>query len=527
MTPSRRPFGGSPSTLTRAAVLGISLATLCAPVASHWGRELGALRNWQYVLAPLFLGAIARTRSSDGAPHVSVGVRNFFFGSLAWWMLAGEALNFAAMQVSGFDFSVFDWMLENTLRGRFMWSPIYGLNHFGVHQMWPMVALVPIHALLRFPFGLCLVNVALLMSAAVVLWHLARRLVDDDLCAALAVLAFATNPWVGRLLSQGFRGESFFPLSIFLFVTAWVQRRPLFVGVATLFLCSVKEDAPFYVLGFAVAAAFRRGRSRAGAVGLALLASATLALDLLVIRPAALESSGANQPGYVAVWGGYGASLSAIAFSVLRSPARALKDVLTSGWPRLLGPSLLLPLLSPECVGAMLPGFVMLGLAGFPLMRAFVGYHPVPLVCAALCGMLVVGRTYASHPWMPALVRGALLLFPLVGGGYFRITWPQAEQLHGLTEVRAALDHRTAPICVQPILFPQLGYPADLRPLDGACQQLLGSVSVVNTELDPWPQSRDELERELSVARREGRSSEFIGGFALIRGATASGPGLR
>ncbi len=523
MTARRRPVEEGPSALTRIAVVSVSLLALVVPLASRLGPELGALRNWQYVLAPLFLAAIVRARAFGSAPRISTAMRNLLFSALGVWMLAGEALNFLAMQVNGVDYSIFDWMLESTLRGRFMWSPIYGVNHFGVHQMWPLLALVPVHAVLRFPFALCLVNVALLISAAVVLWHLARRLANDDLTAALAVLAFATNPWVGRLLSQGFREESFFPLSIFLFVTAWMQRRPLFVAVTTLLLCSVKEDAPFYVLGFAAAAAFRRGRSRAGAAGVALIAAVTLVLDLWVVRPAALKATGGGDPTF-SIWASYGTSLGAIFGAILSSPGRVLRDVLTSGWPRLLGPALLLPLLSPECVGAMLPGFVMLGLAGFPPMRAFVGYHPVPLVCAALCGMLVVGRSYASRRWMPTLLRTALLLFPLVGGGYFRIHWPSREGLAGLSEVRAALSHAPVPICAQTILFPQLGYPADLRPLEPPCEALAGSISVLNTRLDPWPYSREELEQLLTVARREGRASEFLGGFALIRAPTASGP---
>ena len=523
MSARRRPSEGSASALTRFALVGVSLAALLVPVASLLGPELGALRNWQYALAPLFLAAIVRAGLTGEAPGVPTALRNFLFFALAVWMLAGEALNFWAMLVNGVDYSIFDWMLESTLRGRFMWSPIYGVNHFGVHQMWPLVALVPVHAVLRFPFGLCLVNVALLVSAAVVLWHLARRLAGDDLTAVLAVLAFGTNPWVGRLLTNGFRDESFFPIAVFLFVSAWLEKRPLLVAGATLLVCSIKEDAPFYVLGFALAAAFRRGHSRAGAAGVALIAAATLALDLWVVRPAALKATGGGEPGYLSLWGGYGSSLGAILLSVLTSPGRALRDVITSGWPRLLGPSLLLPLLSPECVGAMLPGFVMLGLSGFPPMRAFVGYHPVPLVCVALCGMLVAGRAYKAHRGMTTLVRVALLLFPLVGGGYFRVVWPSAEQREGLSQLRAALGRSTAPLCAQTILYPQLGYPADLRPLETACQELPGSISVLNTRLDPWPHTRGELEQLLSVARREGRSSEFIGGFALIRPPSPAG----
>jgi hypothetical protein len=168
-------------------------------------------------------------------------------------------------------------------------------------------------------------------------------------------------------------------------------------------------------------------------------------------------------------------------------------------------------------VGAMLPGFVMLGLAEYPPMRAFVGYHPLPLVCVALCAILAVGAAHRSRPWVSTWVRLALLLFPLVGGSYFRTTWPTSEHLDGLSQMRKALGDPSWPICAQTILFPQLGYPRDLRPLDAECQSQPGHLDVVNPRLDPWPDTRQTLELQLAAARQEGRSSEFIGGFAIIR----------
>jgi uncharacterized membrane protein len=510
------------SAVTRIWALAFAAAAALIPVLAFFGREEGALRNAQYPLSVLALTAIYLMHGSGQASTViSPFLRNLLVGALAWWMLAGETLNFLAMEINGVDYSIFDWMLESTLRGRFMWSPIYGVNHFGVHQTWPMLLLVPIHAVLRFPFALCLVNVVLLTAAAVVLWQLAQRLLDDSLTAGLAVVAFLTNPWIGKLLSEGFRAESFYPIAIFLFVVTWVRGQPAFIAAAALFLCSVKEDAPFYLLGFAAAAALRPGRSRAGALGCALVASAMLSMDLLLVRPAALRSVGAVQPGYVANWSGYGTSLSGIVVSIITSPLRVLKEVVTSGWWRLLGPSLLLPLLSPECVGAMLPGIVMLGISGYPPMRAFVGYHTVPLLCAALCGLLAVGRAYRSRAWVTTGVRVALLLVPLFGGGYFRITRPARAALDGLAETRAALGSTQGPVCAQAILLPQLGYPTDLRALDADCAKLPGSLTVVNPLLDPWPFSREALETQIFAARRDGRSAEFKSGFAVLgRGPT-------
>jgi hypothetical protein len=509
----------SPSRTTRAAVLAFTLVACAVPALAVFSRELAALRNWQYGLAALLFLAIVCARLSPPAPaRVPDALRNVFLAALVLWMLAGESLNFLAMQVKGVDYSIFDWMLENTLRGRFMWSPIYELDHFGVHQNWPLIALVPLHALLRFPFALCLVNVGLLSLAAALLWRLAHQFLDDDLTAALAVIAFLTNPWTAQLLANGFRAESFFPLFIFLFVFAWKRGEARFLCVAALLLCSVKEDAPVYCLGFAIAAGFRRGRPRAGAMAVGLLASAVLVVDLLLGRSLALKSTGTPEPIYLGLWAQYGTGLCAIALAILTSPLQSLKTVLTSGWMRLYAPALFLPLASWECLGAMAPGVVMLGLAASPPVRDFTGYHPVPLACAAICGVLAVGQAHRAWPWGPTAARTALLLFPLFGVGYFRIGWPVAEERRGLSDVRAALSSVTQPLCAQAILFPQLGYPKDLRPLfAGQCERLRGSLSVVNAQLDPWPFTQEELEGRIAAARRDGRAREFRGGFLILR----------
>jgi len=508
-----------PSRASRVALLAFALCACAVPALAVFGREVGALRNWQYGLAVLLFGAIVFAQLSPSAPaRVPAWLRNVFLAALVVWMLAGETLNFLAMQVKGVDYSIFDWMLENTLRGRFMWSPIYGLNHFGVHQHWPLLTLLPLHALLRFPFALCLVNVALLALAAALLWHLAHQFLDDDLTAALAVIAFLTNPWTAQLLSNGFRAESFFPLFIFLFVLAWKRGQALFILVAALLLCSVKEDAPLYCLGFAIAVAFWRGGRRRDALAVGLVAAAVFSVDLLLGRALTRTSTGTAEPFYLGLWAQYGASLGAIALAVLAAPLQSLKTVLTSGWLRLYAPALFLPLLSPECLGAMAPGVVMLGLAASPPIRDFTGYHPAPLACAAICGVLAVGSAHRAWPWASSIARTALLLFPLFGVGYFRIGWPVRAQRQGLAEVRAVVAKRPEPLCAQAILFPQLGYPKDLRPLfDGQCETLSGSLSILNPQLDPWPFTKEELELRVATAEREGRTQEFTGGFFLLR----------
>jgi Predicted membrane protein (DUF2079) len=489
--------------------VGVGGGALIAPWLRSLSPEAAALRNWQIAVLAVALPAalLAGDRPPLDRALAPLVRARVLLPVLAAWMLVSEVLNFRAFRVNGIDFSLFDWMLEETLRGRFMYSPVYRVNHLGVHQTWWMLALVPLHALWRSPGLLLVANVAALAAAAGFVWRLAARV--DPALAPLAAIAHATSPWTGRLLRDGFRPESLFPLCIFALADALAARRFRAVVAWGVALCLVKEDAPLHVLAFAGAAALLGAVPRPAGVGLLAAALAIFVLDTEVVRPAQL---GPVLPGYTGFWAGYGSSVGEIAGTVLRHPLRAAADVLTARWWTVLLPALFLPLREPLAVAAMAPGLLMLGLASNPAMRRWEGYYPVAVACIALAGILCFAARYRGRPsaWLASVL--ALVLFPLFGNGYLRVHWVDPAARQGLAEVQDALGELRSPLCVQTAILPHLPYLDLVEPLDPTCRAKEGALLLVNPALPPYPDDAASLE---ALASRPG-TRWFSGGFALV-----------
>ncbi len=296
-----------------------------------------------------------------------------------------------------------------------------------------------------------------------------------------------------------------------------VRERPVVWLPALVAFLSIKEDAALYVAAFALAALlFERLRWRAAAAILA-LSIALLVLNVGWIQPLFLAGYGEVQPDYLKFWGHYGSSISRIALAMLTSPVRVVADVATSGWYRMFAPALFLPLGSRLALAAMLPALFLLGTTSYPAMRDYKNYYPVPLVPFLLFGLLEVYQRLARWPWgarwRDAALVTALLLWPLVGGGYIKFARPNVELLRELRVVEEKLARAPA-LCVQTILFPHLPYALKPRPLDRGCTERQGAVSVINPRLDPFPYARAQLERMISQARADGRL-EWSGSYAL------------
>jgi hypothetical protein len=75
----------------------------------------------------------------------------------------------------------------------------------------------------------------------------------------------------------------------------------------------------------------------------------------------------------------------------------------------------------------------------------------------------------------------------------------------------------TRPICVQPVLFPHLPYAWNLQPLSQSCIQQPGAVSLINSQLDPFPYNQAQLQQMLAHAAANGRAQQFEAGFAILR----------
>lgn len=436
-------------------------------------------------------------------------------GALAW-LEAASVSHYLAFSINGVDFSVFDWMLENTLEGRVGQSTLYAGNHLGVHSSFLLLALVPLHALVRTPWLLIILGPLVLWAGVFPLLRLARALtppVPGVLTVAL-VLAWLTNAWVGRLVNLGFRIETLVPPLSLVFLAGWVEKRRALWALAALGLLLTKEDTALTLAAFALAAlAVERPRWRQAAA-LLLACVAWLGVYTLVLQPRLLG----QRPEYGGFWSAFGATPGEALVGMLSHPLAVLRRVATSGLWSFFAPVLFLPWRSPRAGAAMLPATLLLGTATYEYMHDFGGYYASPLVAFALFGLLELrARWSGGARWRGALVLAVLVAFPCFVGGYATVMAVDASRLRGVASARAVVAS-SARLCAQTIIVPHLGYPRGLAPLfDGSCADVPGTTTLVHPALDPWPLGEGELRALIDGWRRTRDVTELEGGFLLVR----------
>ncbi|MGA9523983.1 MAG: DUF2079 domain-containing protein [Myxococcaceae bacterium] len=508
---------------TRRIVIAYLLATgafmLLSVPLSYAHPELGAFRNWQTALSPLLLVALLWRGDLAALGRVDVPRRLVlaFGASTLAWCIGLQLSRYGSFAINGVDFSIFDWMLYNTNHRQFMYSPIYAVNHFGVHPSYVLLPLVPLHRLFETPLMLVMVTALSVWAAVIPLWKLTQRLLGNGAWPVLVSLAYLTCPWVAVLLDGGFRPEVLYPVFGLTFALGWVERRArLWIPAVVLFL-AIKEDAAFYVTAVAAGVlVFERSRWRAG-LGLLVGSLSLLALNIGVVQPLALEGSTMRQPGYLHFWGHLGGSLPEILGSMVRAPHRIALDVLQSGWWRMLLPLLLLPFASRLPLMGMLPTLFLLGSASYGMMRNFKTYYPVTLVPFVLWGLLEawrnVERLKLRGRVRDAVFVVAVLTFPLVGGGYAKSAPPDFALLAQTRALGERLSSHQGAVCTQTALFPHLPYSLDLQPLfEEGCLDRPGAVAVVNLSLNPYPLGTERLE----AFARSARAEAFGDGFLLL-----------
>lgn len=436
--------------------------------------------------------------------------------SFVWLQLVALTW-FFGFRVNGVDFSIFDWMLESTHHGRLGYSPIYDVNHFGVHSSFILLLWVPLHELVESPLWL-------VMSAPLVVWmgiFPLRRLVrlacggPHGAIELAAVLLWVGNGWMARALHGGFRPELLLPLLTLWFLVGWIERNDEIVGLSLVSLLLTKEDSVLFVLGFVVIATLvERWRWRQ-ALLIAVVSVGWLALYVGLLQP---RLTGHTQAGYWAFWSDFGTTPRAVAMGMLTHPWSVVVKVATSRWWEFFLPLLLLPFRSLRAAGGLAPTVVLLGAANYPMMRELGGYYALPLLAFSVFGVLdvwAVWRSSRAAKWGEAVVLVAFGLFAVVGG-YPRAV-PVSLAVH--RQLQHAFDEaKTAPVvCVQTSLFPHLGYSRKLMPLsDIDCIRRPGAVALVHPGMDVLP-----YEPQLFLEAVKGWQSEFPwreleGGFVLI-----------
>ncbi len=506
-----------------AYAIGMAVLFVAVVPLSFVGPKVGDLNRWHVALNTLFFGALLFLAANGSwLPEARVprgaliGLGLASLGALMTYQL----FHFYSFNASGTDFTQCDRMLFNTNHGRFMYSPIYEVNYFGIHPSYIVLPLVPLHRLFESPVFLVVVTGLVLWAPIIPLWFLAKKS-WNEWGALLALIAYLTNRWVLVVIDGGFRPEVFYPLLGFSFLSGWISKNwriwlPSLVG-----FLSVKEDAALMCLAFTVGVfLFERTQWRAATV-VGVISILVLALDVDIVQPIILRNYPKANAPYGSYWGYYGNSFGGVVAGMLRHPGRVIADVVTSNWYRMFGPALFLPLLSRRALSSMLPMLVILGSSAQQMMRNYVWYYPLPLVAFLFWGILDARRELSLFCSRPVVRDGlfafALLLFPLIGGR-LRFAVPDWSKQRAIRLAMESLAQSKPVLCVQEALAPQVPYRFELSLLSPKCASQPKAIAFINTELDPFPFNLKDLRAMVDRARVLGQAQSFGAGFYLLRG---------
>lgn len=495
----------------RVLLWGGSLVFILPLFFSSVHSELAHMRHWQVAWTLLGLPFLIRVlrsheslviRSKDLMIPIMCSLIFFFYVALSRYFSIG---------VNAIDFSIFDTMLLHTSFKNWMYSPVIGASHFGVHQSWTLSLLAPLHSVIRSPWLLFCFGNVILWSAVIPLWALLKKRGFSDVYTVLFCWAYLTNTFVGTVVNSGLRIESFYPVCLFSFLYFWFSKRVFLSALSLLLFLGVKEDAVFYAIPFFLYYSFFQGR-RVEAVFCMLISSLFLFLNLKIVQPYFLDTT---NPAFLKFWAHYGSSKKEILWGILSSPLKVLKDILTSGWWKVYAFLFFLPFLSVPFTLAALPGIFLLGTASsYPAMHGWGHYYPLVLVCLAFMGLSDIKKSmekcYALIPW-------ALLIFPLFHVGYATVKPFDWEAYQNLKKAEVFLEGRfqsqegekpSEEVCVSAIAFPYLGYSLPLRVWNEECIAKKDNFKLLILGKSPYPHSFSEF-REYVDSHKSSLQAQF------------------
>jgi uncharacterized membrane protein len=495
---------------------GREINRLSAPlgVAAGLGLLLLVPSTWRGSLVHLF-----RSRQRP------LSRRTLLFASLTAAAFLARVLlgRYRSLELNAWDTTLFfDHPIAATLSGKLLYCDATEASYLGTHASYVLFAFVPLYAIAASPLWLLMTQSFAIAAGAAAGFLVFRRILDDDLGAAMLAAAFLFNAYTAKTVQYGFHPEALYPLAVFLLWLGVLANRPWLLGAGTLLAVGVKEDSLLVLLGFAFSASVFQKRYRVGAI----VAAAGLAAFVLSTRLVMPSFSGASadRPWYASYWTSWGNSLPSATLAMATHPLQLGRTLLHSGIPHLLEPLLFLPLAGPEGLMAALPALVPFGAADFMQLQAFALYYAMPVL-----PFLFVGAVYGLRRITTTLPRRRALALLVLGvcafdGGSYTFRQP-SPALADIAPALASLGDR--PVRIQGSLYPHAGYLASRRVLDKAHPIARSEAVLLDPETTPYPFTRAEMAALVSkLEADEGyQRSRTRGGLALFVARDRTGPG--
>ncbi len=300
--------------------------------------------------------------------------------------------SFLSFHTDGYDLSIFDQVVWNSLRGRLFENTVLEDAHFLLGQRFSpiLLAFVPLYAVWSSPIVLLVVQTLGIAIGGIPLYWIARDRVGRAIALVL-MIGFYLSPALEYVNLAEFH-EIALVIPLFSFATFFLLRdKPVPFSVCLALSLLVKEEVGLAVIMFGAYVFFVQRRRLFGSV-LALFGMAWTVLLLQYVLPFLNGSEWGGGyyyfgHGIAAGVGRYdylGSSLPEIIASILTRPELVLSHIFTERKVEfvlaLIVPLGLLPLAGPELALLALPTFATSLLSDYALQTSIQSHYPSSIV---------------------------------------------------------------------------------------------------------------------------------------------------
>ena len=516
--------------ILRGAALSVSAASLAllpliALNLTHVGSfHLERFREptWIFYGALAWFVILSQDSARDGAGRLRALLDHpRFFPWMSGTMLALYLLAAWAQHLSfhtfSHDFSMIDEALVPRPHRALLYSPLLGRSFLSEHFAPILALLVPIHAVIRSPYLLVVLQPVALWAAALVLRTILLRSGVSVVTTNLACLVYLNHPVQIATLLYLFHMECLLPVLALLAFRYYKEGAFRKYAAMILLALAVKEDVGLYLAAFGVYAALV---DRRRAVGLLTVAAALgwTAIAIQVAMPSSSDHAGGGYP-FLSRWSAWGHSAGSVLGGFLTHPVLLVRSLLGWSYLKFFAGVLFIPFLPKAGVILFFLPWLLPATSGFWPQKTLGLYYGIPLLTfATIAGVLGLGtetfRRLASSRLAPALACAAVAL----NVSHLSFHEIPRERSRVLREIEAAIPD-TATVQAMSCFYPVLGYRREKILIDRETTQITADYAVLRTERTTWPisaiEARALVYTTLTSGAYENRSTER--GFYIFR----------
>ncbi len=487
-------------------------------------KEIGSPRNYLYFsLLILLISFIKKNNRSTlisliKGIHPDISKESYnkwstlilFLGSIAYLKVA--VINTLSFKLIDVDFSYFDLMISNFMRGKGWYSDACQCNHMGVHSTYLFYVFAPIHKLFNSPFVLQIIHALGLSLTLIPLRKILESFkIRRDFSLAFLFAFISYSPFV-IILDYNFHFEVFF-IPFFLSMLYFYREKLWgWVHVFAILSLLVKEDAGFYLLGFFAAIVVERRNIKQAFILLIYTLPLTY-ISLKVFIPAFRETTDYVLAGTASL---YGKNISDVLVNMAKDPVGVGKYVILGKWWKFLLPFFGLPLLQWGFLLSVAPFVLIHSTAFSPTMRNLMLYYVAPFLPFIIFYFFKALSQIKRDKLKNGITIFSIIYIAIVGGGRIRIEPLSMDLLKYKSHIKN-LDLVDKKICAQGSILPQLGYESRFTSLPKCSWDEKYDFIFIGQGINPYPFSHEVISSKIVELKKNYKIDKKIGELYVFK----------